>query len=124
VQVDERGAFALLGIEPGQEVVIRKRLQLLDGVPAVISTSYYPMWVAEGTRLESADALPEGPDNLIEQLGNRFARGMELLQARMPTPDEVRTLELDPGVPVVADDVYAADRHEFAFEWTEPDGVG
>jgi GntR family transcriptional regulator len=26
---------------------------------------------------------------------------MELLQARMPTPDEVRMLELDPGVPVV-----------------------
>ena len=23
----------------------------------------------------------------------------------------------------VADDLYAADRHEFAFEWTEPDGV-
>jgi GntR family transcriptional regulator len=132
-----RDVAALLGIEPGQEVVIRKRLQLLDAVPAVISTSYYPMWVAEGTRLESADALPEGPDNLIEQMGNRFARGMELLQARMPTPDEVRTLELDPGVPVVrmlhidyaldgrtlqvADDLYAADRHEFAFEWTEPD---
>src|SRR6266487_6511195 len=131
---------AWLGTEPGQEVVIRKRLQLLDDVPTVISTSYYPLWVAEGTRLESADALPEGPDNLIEQLGHRFARGMELLQARMPTPDEVRVLELDPGVPVVrmlhidfdadgrtlqvADDLYAADRHEFAFEWTEPDGAG
>jgi len=116
-----------------------RNLQLLDGVPAVISTSYYPLWVAEGTRLESASALPEGPDNLIEQLGHRFARGMDLLQARMPTPDEVRTLELDPGVPVVrmlhidygpdgrtlqvADDLYAADRHEFAFEWTEPDGA-
>jgi GntR family transcriptional regulator len=45
--------------------VIRQRLQLLDDVPAVISTSYYPLWVAEGTRLESAGALPEGPDNLI-----------------------------------------------------------
>jgi len=134
-----RDVAAWLGAEPGQEVVIRKRLQLLDGVPAVISTSYYPLWVAEGTRLESADALPEGPDNLIEQLGHRFARGMELLQARMPTPDEVRTLELDPGVPVVrmlhidydpdgrtlqvADDLYAADRHEFAFEWAEPNGA-
>ncbi len=47
-------------------------------------------------------------------------------------------LELDPGVPVVqmlhidyapdgrtlqvADDLYAADRHEFAFEWSEPNG--
>jgi GntR family transcriptional regulator len=130
---------AWLGTEPGQEVVIRQRLQLLDDVPAVISTSYYPLWVAEGTRLESSDALPEGPDNLIEQLGHRFTRGMELLQARMPTPDEVRVLALDPGVPVVrmlhidydqdgrtlqvADDLYAADRHEFAFEWIEPDGA-
>jgi GntR family transcriptional regulator len=127
----------LLAIEPGEETVVRKRLQSLDGVPAVISTSYYPLWVAEGTRLESADALPEGPDNLIEQLGHPFSRGMELLQARMPTQDEVRLLELNPGVPVVrmlhidydhqgktlqvADDIYAADRHEFAFEWSEPE---
>jgi GntR family transcriptional regulator len=118
--------------------VIRKHLQLLDDVPAVISTSYYPLWVADGTRLESADALPEGPDNLTEQLGHHFARGMELLQARMPTREEVQLLELDPGVPVVrmlhidydpdgrtlqvADDLYAADRHEFAFEWSEPNG--
>ncbi|MGI9004991.1 MAG: GntR family transcriptional regulator [Streptosporangiaceae bacterium] len=129
---------AWLGADPGQAAVIRKRLQLLDGVPAVISTSYYPLWMAEGTRLESADPLPEGPDNLIEQLGHRFAHGVELLQARMPNPDELRLLELSPGVPVVrmlhidydpdgkalqvADDLYAADRHEFAFEWFEPEG--
>ena len=52
------------------------------------------------------------------------------------TPDELRMLELNPGVPVVqvlhidydpdgrtlqvADDLYSADRHEFAFEWSEP----
>jgi GntR family transcriptional regulator len=128
----------LLVVESGQEAVIRKRLQLLDSIPAVISTSYYPLWLAEGTRLESADALPEGPDNLIEQLGYRFAHGMELLRARMPTREELRLLELDPGVPVVqmlhidyapdgrtlqvANDLYAADRHEFAFDWAEPDG--
>src|SRR5215468_10944504 len=128
-----------LGCQAGEEAVIRQRLQLLDEVPAVISTSYYPLWVAEGTRLESAGALPEGPDNLIEELGHRFARGVELLRARMPTPQEVRLLELEPGVPVVrmlhvdydpdgrtlqvADDLYAADRHEFAFEWAG-DGTG
>ena len=75
-----------LGCQAGEDAVIRQRLQLLDDVPAVISTSYYPLWVAEGTRLESAGALPEGPDNLIEELGHRFARGVELLRARMPTP--------------------------------------
>ena len=122
-----------LGGRAGDEAVIRRRLLLLDDVPAVISTSYYPLRVAGGTRLESPDALPEGPDNLIGQLGYRFARGIELLRARMPTPQEVRLLELEPGVPVVrllridhdpdgralqvADDLYAADRHEFGFEW-------
>jgi GntR family transcriptional regulator len=129
---------AWLGVEPGAEVVIRKRLQLPDEVPAVISASYYPLWVADGTRLESPEALPEGPDNLIERLGHMFARGIELLRSRMPTPDEARLLELDPGVPVVrmlhidydpdgralqvADDLYSGDRHEFAFEWAEPEG--
>ena len=108
-------------------------------MPAVIPTSCYPLLVADGTRLESSDALPEGPDNLTEQLGHRFARGVELLRARMPTPQEVRFLEPEPGIPVVrmlhidydpdgrvlrvADDLYAADRNDFAFEWAE-EGTG
>jgi GntR family transcriptional regulator len=58
----------------------------------------------------------------------------------MPTPDEARLLDLEPGVPVVrmlhidynpegrtlqvADDLYAGDRHEFAFAWEGDDGIG
>jgi len=127
-----------LGVAAGELIMIRKRLQFLNGVPAVISTSYFPLWVASGTRLESPEALPEGPANLIERLGHEFASGIELIRARMPSPDEARLLELPPGVPLVrllhidydpqdrtlqvAGDLYAADRHEFAFEWAEPDG--
>jgi GntR family transcriptional regulator len=123
-----------------EEVVIRQRLQLLDSEPAVISTSYYPLWMAKGTRLESPGPLPEGPDVLIESLGYRFSHGIEVFRARMPTPDEIRLLELDPGVPVVrmihvdydhddrplqvADDLYSGERHEFAFEWQEPNNEG
>ena len=130
-----------LNCPAGEQAVIRARLQLLDDVPAVISTSYYPLWLAGGTRLESPDALPEGPDNLIERLGHRFAhmpnRHSRQHAARMPAPEEVRLLDLEPGVPVVrmlhidydpdgrtlqvADDLYAGDRHEFAFEWAEED---
>jgi GntR family transcriptional regulator len=122
---------------PGAEVVIRKRLQLLDGAPAVISTSYYPLWLAAGTRLESPEALPEGPDELIEHLGHRFARGIEVFRARMPSPQEAQLLQLGAGIPVVqmwdvdydetgralqaAEDLYAADRHEFSYEWNEGD---
>ncbi len=55
----------------------------------------------------------------------------------MPTPEEADLLTLHPGVPVVhmwdvdydkqgrtlqaAHDVYASDRHEFAYEWNEAD---
>jgi GntR family transcriptional regulator len=126
-----------LQVSPGDEVIIRKRLQLLGGEPAVISTSYYPVWLAGGTRLESPEALPEGPDVLIEFLGHRFSRGIEVFRVRMPTPEEVKLLSLGPGVPIVqmwdvdydsqgrtlqaAEDLYAGDRHEFAYEWTEED---
>lgn len=122
---------------PGDEGALRRRLQFLDDEPVVLSTSYYPMWVAEGTRLERPEALPEGPDELIETLGHRFFRGVEVFSALMPTPEEVDLLELQAGVPVVhmwdvdydasgrtlqaAHDVYAADKHEFAYEWQEGD---
>jgi len=126
-----------LQVEPGEPVVVRSRLQSIDDQPAVLSSSYFPLWLAKGTRLEQAGPLREGPDNAIEALGYRFARGAEVLSARMPTPEEARVLRLPPGAPVVrllhvdydhddralqvADDLYIADRHEFVFEWTEPD---
>jgi len=123
----------------GELAVIRKRLQLLDDRPAILSTSYYPLWLAADTALESPDALKRGPDATIEELGHRFSWGTEVFRARMPTPAERRLLRLDAGVPVVrmlhvdydpsnrplqvADDLYAADQHEFAFMWSEPEGT-
>ncbi|GAA0583609.1 GntR family transcriptional regulator [Kribbella sandramycini] len=127
-----------LEIEIGAIVVVRRRLQLLDDNPAVISASYYPLWLAEGTMLESSDALKRGPDAEIEALGHPPAWGTEVFRARMPNPQERRLLALDAGVPVVrmlhidytetnrplqvADDLYAADQHEFAFMWTSEEG--
>jgi GntR family transcriptional regulator len=126
-----------LGVEPGTPVIVRRRLQLINDRPAVLSSSYFPLWLAKGSRLETPGALSEGPDGAIEGMGHRFARGIEVFRARMPSPEESRVLQLGPGVPVVrmlhidydhqdrplqvADDLYAADRHEFALEWTEPD---
>jgi GntR family transcriptional regulator len=126
-----------LKVPPGTDVIVRQRLQLLDDEAAVLSTSYYPVWMAAGTRLESPEALPEGPDELIEKLGHRFSHGIEVFRATMPTPEEANLLELRPGVPVVhmwdvdydqqgqplqvAHDIYAADRHEFTYEWNETD---
>lgn len=124
-------------IAPGEETAVRRRLQLLNDEPAVLSTSYYPLWIAAGTRLESPEPLPEGPDELIEALGHHFSHGVEVFRAQMPSPEEAKLLALGPGVPVVhmwdvdydqqgrplqaAHDIYASDRHEFAYEWNEAD---
>src|ERR1039458_2950837 len=126
-----------LQVPPGEQVVIRKRLQLLDNEPAVISTSYYQIRRASGTRLESPEALPEGPDVLIETLGHHFSHGVEIFRVRMPTDQEGCLLRLARGTPIVirgvvdydeqgralqaAEDIYAGDKHEFAYEWTEGD---
>jgi GntR family transcriptional regulator len=123
----------LLEISSGDLVVVRRRLQLLDGKPAVISASYYPLWLAGESILESPEALTRGPDAEIEALGYRATWGAEIFKARMPSPIERRRLALDAGVPVVrmlhidytednrplqvADDLYAGDQHEFAFVW-------
>jgi GntR family transcriptional regulator len=112
------------------EAVIRQRLHLVDDEPVSISTSYYPLWLAEGTALESPEAIPQGPDALIESMGHTFGKCTEIFRARMPMHDEVKRLRLGPGVPVmrvtrtdyatdgrplqVADDLYAANRHEIA----------
>ncbi len=63
-----------LHLEPGELVIVRSRLQLIDDQPVCLSASYFPLWLAKGTRLEQSAALPEGPDNTIEALGYRFAR--------------------------------------------------
>jgi GntR family transcriptional regulator len=129
-----------LEVDAGTLVVVRRRLQFLDDRPAVLSTSYYPLWLAEGSLLESQDALQRGPDAEIEAIGFRATWGTEVFRARMPSPEERRLLALDAGVPVVrmlhvdytdtnrplqvADDLYAGDQHEFAFMWTSAEGRG
>ena len=89
------------------------------------------------SRIHCQVARPDRQCSLDGQGGaDRDDLSTELLRAWMPTPDELRMLELNPGVPVVqvlhidygpdgrtlqvADDLYAADRDEFAFEWSEP----
>jgi GntR family transcriptional regulator len=76
-------------------VVVRRRLQLVNDEPAVLSASYFPLWLAEGTRLELPEALPEGPDTAIENLGYRFARVVEGWRLRSGVNGSGRRLRCD-----------------------------
>lgn len=128
---------ARLGIAEGEPVLVRRRLMSANDVPLRISVSYFPISLAEG--LTDPDFVEGGLQVLFEGRGLRFGRALETLAARMPTPDEARTLQLEAGVPVVhilrssydTDDnpvhtlesICAANRHVFPIRQPEGDTV-
>lgn len=118
-----------------EQIAIRRRLQLIDDEPMIISQSFYPLWYAAGTALEQVGPISQGPDALIEEMGYRFGATRTIHSARMPSRDESRLLTIDVGVPlfrilridyeagthrplIVSDDLYRSDRFEFVVDDT------
>lgn len=122
----------LLDIEPGAEVCVRDRVMLGDGVPRQLAISRLPRAITKGTAIEHEDTGVGGVHARLEDVGYRLANHPETVGARMPTPAEVSTLQLAPGVPVltvtrvtyavdgtpveVNDMVLPADRYELAYD--------
>ncbi|MBB2909375.1 GntR family transcriptional regulator [Streptosporangium becharense] len=120
---------AALRVEPGDEVLARRKMMSADGVPVRIATSYLRLDLFGGTPLAEPGFLRPSLQAGIEALGHRFGHAEEYLVARPPTRFEADTLRLDPGewvvqilraayseddVPVhVLETVCAASRHIF-----------
>jgi DNA-binding GntR family transcriptional regulator len=98
LDVDEVTASALvadmLGVLPGEPVVVRRRLMLFDDHPVELVDSYYPAAVARGTRLAESRKIPGGAVAFLTDLGYRARRVREDVSARLATPDERSALQL------------------------------
>lgn len=121
-----------LGISDDADVVIRSRRYLLDDRPVEMAVSYIPADLARGTPISVPNPGPGGIYARLEEQGHTLARFTEDVTARMPTPQEVRLLNLSPGVPVfrlvrtaydmdnrpveVCDTVMAADAYLLSYE--------
>lgn len=122
-----------LGVPAKTNVIRRSYLLSVDGELAQTARSYFTHELADGTALAEHAQPPAGTHAyLSEDLGIPLAIAVEELVARMPTPQEVTTLRLVPGTPVVelirtiyAESqqpvevsvfVFAADRHSFVYE--------
>jgi len=90
-----------LGIEPGQEVLIRRRRYFADGRPVELATSYLPWELTVGTAIAEEDTGPGGIYARLEDLGYELAEFSEEVSARMPHPEEARDLDLVVGVPIL-----------------------
>ena len=84
-----------------RKVLARRRRYLLDGRPVEFATSYLPLDLARGTPIAEPNPGPGGIYARLEELGHQLDHFEEEVRARMPAPDEVRTLRVASGVPVI-----------------------
>jgi len=120
---------ACLRVDPGEDVVARRKVLLADDVPVRIATSLFRAHLFAHTPIGEPEFVRPSLQAALTDLGHTFGRAEETLIARRATPFERATLELDADEWVVqivrasysADDVpvhtletvCAASRHIF-----------
>jgi len=92
---------AALRVEPGAEVIARRKLMLADDVPVRIATSFFRADLFAGTRMAEPEFVRPSLQAALRDLGYQFGHAEETLSARPATSFEDATLELDPGEWVV-----------------------
>src|SRR3989475_8160270 len=100
----DQDVAAAFGIKPGQPVYERARLVKDGPTPTHTLTSYYLPEHVEGTPLVDPTPGPAGSGGGFAVLtiqGLEPHHMTETFFARMPTPDEMVTLELPPAQPVM-----------------------
>lgn len=116
-------------------VVVRRRLFLIDDEPVQLCDGYYPHALVQGTSIEEGRKIRGGVHAVLEDpvgpIRRTVAKFVEDLEVRMPTPYEVESLRVPPGVPVarifrtaidtrqepveVLDSIVPCDRHVFRY---------
>lgn len=105
-----------LRVSEDDEIVVRSRRYVANSRPVETAVSYIPAVFAAGTQIEQIDTGPGGIYARLEENGHALARFTEEVAARMPTPEERRQLELEPGVPVLTVLRTAYDTSDVALE--------
>ena len=112
-------AASRLGLREGEQVLLRKNRYLANDEPVQLANTYIRWDIAEGTALLKPVPGPGGIYATLEALGHELARLLEDVSARMPLPDEVASLWLGRGMPVLELVHTSFDQHGQAFEVTQ-----
>ncbi|MFJ6511778.1 GntR family transcriptional regulator [Streptomyces sp. NPDC091406] len=94
-------AARVLGLEEGERVWLRSRRFVLDGKPVLLSTSYLPAPLVEGSAITQPDTGPGGIYARLAELGYGPVHFREEIRSRMPLPEEAAKLSLPAGTPVM-----------------------
>ncbi len=81
-----------LGLQPGENVVTRRRLILADDQPVELADSHYPATIAADTPLQAAKKIKGGAVRVLAELGHPLEEAVEKITARRPSADEAALL--------------------------------
>jgi GntR family transcriptional regulator len=100
-----------LRLQPGEQVVLRSRVMLLDDRPVELVDSYYPASIACDTRLAEMSKIPGGAVAHLASLGFPPRRVVEDVTARLATPVEAEEfgLELPSAIVELARVIFSDD---------------
>lgn len=91
-----------LGLAAGETALARHHVRTVNGVANNLTTTWYPMSLATRLpRLLHPNDIAEGGIVYMLNNGIEQVRFPLLIEARMPTPEEIRILRIAPGVPVM-----------------------
>lgn len=90
-----------LQLEPGEPAIVRTRILLHDDQPVELSTSYYPVGIAATSSLAKPVKIRGGAPQVLADLGYPQRSFTDRISARPPTVNEVDTLDLPVGTPVI-----------------------
>jgi GntR family transcriptional regulator len=89
-----------LGVELGEEVLVHARLLSTEGGPPLaLATNYFPTWVVEAVPQLAEPSTSGLPKWLGEAFGPIY--GEDIIDCRLPTPEETAQLEVDEGQPML-----------------------
>ena len=108
-----------LSISGDTKVVRRVNWYFADDEPVQMGVTYIPWDIADGTPL--ADSVKLGKGSLyarLDERGHRITGIREEVSSRMPTPDEVESLHIPVGTPVIEVVHTSFDQDDKPFEVT------
>jgi len=90
-----RSVAMLLGLQPEVIMVERTMRLTIDDEPVLTSTSYLPVELAN-----DGDGWQDAEVGQLALADHSVTAGRAKERSRMPTPEELETLDIDRGVPV------------------------
>ncbi|MFI1420340.1 GntR family transcriptional regulator [Streptomyces sp. NPDC020731] len=90
-----------LGLGDTETAVLRHQILTIDGEPAELVKSYYPLAVARDTAIMAKRKIKGGTPALLTQLGFPPLLSVDRVSARIPTQEQYQALNLPSDLPVL-----------------------